>query len=77
MDALFGLPRKKSSGSSYRNSIHGHYFFCDQSAVDEFVSMASSRKKSDMKVRCLSRFFFGITVALFLRCVVTSLLGMC
>ena len=50
MDALFGLPRKKSSGTSYGDAIHGHYFFEDQCMVDEFVSLAPSRKKKDVKV---------------------------
>ena len=43
MDALFGLPRKKSSGTSYGEAVHGHYFF-NQSAVDEFVSTVPKRK---------------------------------
>ena len=38
MDALFGLPRKKSAGFSYRKPLHGHIYFCDQSLVDEYVS---------------------------------------
>ena len=25
MDALFGLPHKKSSGTSYGEAVHGHY----------------------------------------------------
>ena len=50
MDALFGLPRKKSSGISYRDAIHGHYFFYEQSMVDEFVLSASLRKAKDVKV---------------------------
>jgi hypothetical protein len=44
MDALFGLPRKKSSGTSYGEAVHGHYFFDNQSAVDEFVSTVPKRK---------------------------------
>ena len=64
MDALFGLPRKKSSGRSYRDAIHGHYFFHDQSAVDEFVFSAPRRKNKAVKVRsfCLSfiHFLFGL-----------------
>ena len=44
MDALFGLPRKKSSGTSYSEAVHGHYFFDNQSMVDEFVSSASARR---------------------------------
>lgn len=38
LDALFGLPRKKSAGTSVRQPIHGDIFFCDQSGVDEFVN---------------------------------------
>ena len=30
MDALFGLPRKKSAGESYRSSLHGELFFIEQ-----------------------------------------------
>ncbi len=37
MDAVFGLPRKKSAGQSFREPIHGHLFFGDQTLVDEFV----------------------------------------
>lgn len=44
MDALFGLPRKKSAGSSYRGALHGALFFCDQSSVDEFVAGSEKTK---------------------------------
>lgn len=44
LDALFGLPRKKSAGISQRPAIQGHLFFCDQVAVDEFVSTTPSGK---------------------------------
>ena len=37
LDALFGLPRKKSAGTSHRDALHGDLFFCDQAAVDEYV----------------------------------------
>ena len=50
MDALFGLPRKKSAGISYNDANHGHYFFNDQSIVDEFVASASTKKMKDRKV---------------------------
>ena len=50
MDALFGLPRKKSAGRSFREAIHGHLFFGDQSAVDEFVASAPSKHKKGPKV---------------------------
>ena len=42
MDALFGLPRKKSAGTSHRAPLHADLFFQDQSAVDEFVAKCSS-----------------------------------
>ncbi len=38
MDALFGLPRKKAAGKSYREPLHGHLFFGDQACVDEHVA---------------------------------------
>ena len=38
MDALFGLPRKKSAGQSVRDSLHGDIFFSKQNTVDEFVA---------------------------------------
>ena len=47
MDALFGVPRKNSSGTSYSEAVHGHYFFDDQSMVDEFVSSVSVRRFAD------------------------------
>ncbi|XP_064391176.1 uncharacterized protein LOC135338993 isoform X3 [Halichondria panicea] len=41
MDALFGLPRKKSAGKSHRPPLHDSLFFKDQSSVDEYVSNSS------------------------------------
>ena len=38
MDALFGLPRKKAAGVSYRPPVQGHLFFDEQSSVDEHVA---------------------------------------
>lgn len=38
MDALFGLPRKKSAGHSFRDALHGHLLFTDQRSVDEYVA---------------------------------------
>ena len=46
MDALFGLPRKKSAGTSYRDPLHGELFFCRQSPVDLFVEESAMSKKS-------------------------------
>ena len=50
LDALFGLPRKKSAGESIRSPLHGDLFFCDQAEVDDFVVNASSGLKDDSKV---------------------------
>ena len=44
MDALFGLPRKKSAGVSYQDPLHVDLFFCDQSSVDQFVAESKSTK---------------------------------
>ena len=44
MDALFGLPRKKSAGTSYHDPLHGNLFFSDQSAVDQFVAESQQPK---------------------------------
>lgn len=38
MDALFGLPRKKSAGISHCDPLTGNLFFGEQSSVDEFAS---------------------------------------
>ena len=45
MDALFGLPRKRSAGCSFRGALNGELFFCDQSAVDEFVAFSEQTKQ--------------------------------
>ena len=50
MDGFFGLPQKKSAGQSFRDAIHGHLFFRDQSAVDEFVALAPSKHSKSTKV---------------------------
>ena len=44
MDALFGLPRKKSAGTSYREPLLKDVFFNDQSLVDEFVADSGKTK---------------------------------
>ena len=36
MDAIFGLPRKKSAGRSFRPPLHGMLFFENQDEVDQF-----------------------------------------
>ena len=38
MDAIFGLPRKKSTGSSYRSPLYEDLFYLDQGAVDQYVN---------------------------------------
>lgn len=45
MDAIFGLPRKKSAGISFRPPLHQDLFFHDQTEVDQFV-MERGMKKS-------------------------------
>lgn len=51
IDALFGLPRKKSAGVSYRDPLHGELFFCLQSEVDQFVADRENvRSNSHSKV---------------------------
>ena len=44
LDALFGLPRKKAAGRSFREPVHGSLFFCNQTTVDEFVANSQSYK---------------------------------
>lgn len=48
LDRLFGLPRKKSAGTSYREPVHDPLFFCNQADVDEFVNSHSISKKIHM-----------------------------
>ena len=44
MDGLFGLPRKKSAGTSYRKA-YGHLYFHKQTDVDQFVIEAQRGKQ--------------------------------
>lgn len=44
-DALFGLPRKRAAGQSYREPLHGSLMFCDQNKVDLYVSTYPKPKK--------------------------------
>lgn len=53
MDALFGLPRRKSAGQSHRQPLHGSLFFKDQHAVDEHVAGAKGQKYEKVKTRSL------------------------
>ena len=62
MDALFGLPRKKSSGKSLRDPLFSNLLFCDQSSVDEFVQMDSNKPKStsdnvQLLVICMPQYY--------------------
>lgn len=50
MDALFGLPRKKAAGKSQRDALHGHLFFGDQAAVDEYVASYDMHRQQKPKV---------------------------
>ena len=51
MDALFGLPRKKSAGQSFHDPLNGQLFFLDQSNVDEYVETKSSANMKKLKVK--------------------------
>ena len=51
MDALFGLPRKKSAGISHQDPLNGELFFSTQSEVDQFVAdCENTTTKSHPKV---------------------------
>lgn len=51
MDALFGLPRKKSAGQSYRDPVNGHLLFYNQATVDEYVSTYQTSKQVHQEVK--------------------------
>lgn len=53
IDALFGLPRKKSAGTSYREPLLGNLYFGNQSSVDQFVN-ESVKAKSQSEVSYIS-----------------------
>ena len=50
MDALFGLPRKKSAGISFRDALHGHLFFGKQEEVDEHIALAHQKYTKEPKI---------------------------
>lgn len=56
MDAIFGLPRKKSSGTSYREPLHAGIFFEDQSKVDEFVDSYGSVNSTNVRISNLVKY---------------------
>ena len=51
-DACFGLPRKKASGTSYREPLSGKMYFYGQKDVDDFLSSypKSSKELQQSKV---------------------------
>ena len=71
MDALFGLPRKKSAGQSHRDPLHGHIFFKDQPSVDEHVASSSRRNAYD---KVLYKMLCCMLASIFtaIRCAATS-----
>ena len=54
MDALFGLPRKKSAGVSYRGPLMGELFFFDQTEVDQFIALSENSKSKRKAEVCLN-----------------------
>ena len=56
MDALFGLPRKKAAGVSHREALHGHLFFGNQAAVDEYVASYKMAGRKAPKVSSMRLF---------------------
>jgi len=50
MDALFGLPRKKAAGKSFRDPLHESLFYGNQSAVDKYVAAHKTPAKQVPKV---------------------------
>ena len=50
VDACFGLPRKKTSGASYRSPLSENMFFHKQENVDSFMSAYPSSKTEPSKV---------------------------
>ena len=57
MDALFGLPRKKSAGVSYREPLHDDLFFSYQSTVDQYVA-EYNQSKDDSNVKFAIKLLF-------------------
>ena len=61
LDALFGLPRRKLAGKSYRDALHGHLWFADQEKVDIFVETAqktsAKHEKVSIEVKCTFKKF--------------------
>ena len=68
MDGLFGLPRKKSAGTSYRKALHGHLYFHNQIDVDQFV-IEAQRGKQIASVSIDSLVYIAATD----KCIITGL----
>ena len=63
IDGLFGLPRKKAAGVSYREALQGDLFFLDQEGVDEFVEKSSNAKSiPTVRIILLHYVMVGTTV---------------
>ena len=65
MDALFGLPRKKSAGVSHHDPLLGNLFFYNQSCVDQFVSEKKTVPSSAASVVSLSIYLLQLFMAYF------------
>ena len=60
MDALFGLPRKKSAGISHRDPLFGDLIFREQASVDEFVNASNERSKLPSDINVMNIFNMSI-----------------
>ena len=58
IDALFGLPRKRSAGVSARDPLHGDRLFYKQEDVDHFVASQSSASVKVYIHMCTHFFLF-------------------
>ena len=50
MNALFGLPQKKSAGINFRDVVHDHLFFGKQEKVDEHIALAHQKDTKEPKI---------------------------
>ena len=64
---MFGLPRRKQAGTSYRESLHGQLWFVDQQSVDEYVTMGHKPHKREDKE--------GLAFILFPQCCFIGYIG--
>ena len=63
MDALFGLPRKRAAGVSYRPAVQANLFFLEQSCVDEHVAGAKAHKL--MENVCLTICYYKLSLSVY------------